>query len=640
MSAAVERDEADHHDPSVELAATWTRPRGLLHWLADVDHKAIGRRFIVTAFVMFGAGGVLALVMRLQLAAPNANLVGADKYNQIFTTHGSTMMFLFAVPVMQGIAIYLVPLMVGTRNVAFPRLAAFGYWVYLVGVVLLWTGLFTNTGPDAGWFSNAPLSGPEYGVGKRVDVWAQMVTFSELSSLAAAINVIVTILKHRAPGMALHRMPLFVWASLITATMIVFAMPAVMLSSTMLASDRLIGTHFFNAAEGSDSILWQHLFWYFAHPEVYIIFIPALGFVSSIVVAFTRTPIFGYTAIVLSLVATAFIAFGVWVHHMFATGLPQLGASFFSAASMLIVIPAGVQMFVWIATLWRGRIRFETPMLFVLAFIATFVIGGLTGVMLASVPLDLQVHDTYFVVAHLHYVLIGGAIFPLLGAVYYWFPKATGRLLDERLGKISAILVFVGFNVTFFPMHQLGLQGMPRRVYTYGAESGWGPLSFLATVGAFTLGLGVLLTLVNAVIALRRGRLAGDDPWRADGLEWTTSSPPPAYNFTWLPTVRDRYAAWTTPRDQPVITGLRVDRPEILVTRVMDADPDHITELPRWTLTPMLTALSIGAMFIIAIFTPWGIPIGALLAGIVLVVWFWPKPPHRQEILMPKRGDE
>jgi cytochrome c oxidase subunit I len=630
MSAAVER-ELELPDLTAELAGAWTRPRGLRGWLGDVDHKAIGRRYIATAFGFFLLGGVLALIMRLQLAAPNRALVGPDRYDQLFTTHGSTMMFLFAVPVMQGFGVYLVPLMLGTRNVAFPRLNAYGYWVYLIGGVFLWVSLVTDTGPDAGWFAYVPLAGPEYGTGKRVDVWAQMITFTELSALAVAVNLIVTTLKHRAPGMALHRLPMFVWATLVTSVMVVFAMPAVMLSSGQLASDRLIATHFFNAAEGGDPLLWQHLFWYFAHPEVYIIFLPALGFVSSILAPFARTQLVGYTALVLATVATAFIGFGVWVHHMFATGLPQLGQSFFTAASLLIVIPTGVQMFLWIATVWRGRVRLATPMLYVAAFVVTFLIGGLTGVMIASVPLDLQVHDTFFIVAHLHYVLIGGAVFPLLGAVYYWFPKLTGRMLDERAGKLSCALVFAGFHLTFFPMHQLGLDGMPRRVYTYDEATGWGPLNLVATVGAWVLGLGVAITLVNALVAWRRGAIAGPDPWRADGLEWTTSSPPPSYNFRDLPTVCDRYPAWTSPPDQPVVYGVRGDRPELLVTTLVDADPDHRTELPNVTLAPLGAALATGVTFIGSIFTPWAVPIGGGLVVLALVAWFWPRPPYREE---------
>jgi cytochrome c oxidase subunit I len=625
--------ELELADPTAALARTWTRPAGFLGWLGDVDHKAIGRRYIITAFVFFMLGGVLALIMRLQLARPSSDLVGPDLYDQIFTTHGSTMMFLFAVPVMQGFGVYLVPLMLGTRNVAFPRLNAYGYWVYLIGAMFLWVGLVTNTGPDAGWFAYVPLAGPEYGTGKRMDVWAQMITFTELSALAVAINLIATTLKHRAPGMALHRMPMFVWASLITSVMVVFAMPSVMLSSGMLASDRLVATHFFNAAEGGDPLLWQHLFWYFAHPEVYIIFIPALGFVSSILVPFARSQLLGYPVAVLSMVTTAFIGFGVWVHHMFATGLPQLGQSFFTAASLLITIPTAIQMFLWIATLWRGRVRLATPMLFVLGFVVTFMIGGLTGVMIASVPLDLQVHDTFFIVAHLHYVLIGGAVFPLLGAVYFWFPKITGRMLGERAGRVSCALVFVGFHLTFFPMHQLGLDGMPRRVFTYDPSTGWGPLNFVASIGAMVLGLGVVITLVNVVVALRRGALAGADPWQADGLEWTTSSPPPPHGFAELPTVRDRYPAWTSPPDQPVVHGVRDDRPELLVTRVIDAEPDHRTELPGSTRAPLLTALATGVAFIGSIFTPWAIPIGGLLAVIALIVWFWPRRPHREEML-------
>ncbi|HET9627268.1 MAG TPA: cytochrome c oxidase subunit I [Kofleriaceae bacterium] len=619
-----------------QLARTWGRRRGVIGWLRDTDHKAIGRRYIVTAFGSFALAGVLAIVMRLQLARPHGQVVGPDLYNQLFTTHGTAMMFLFAVPVMQGIAVYLVPLMVGTRNVAFPRLNAYGYWVYVIGAALLWTALAINSGPDAGWFSYTPLAESTFSPGKRVDVWAQMVTFTELSALAVAINVIVTVLKHRAPGMSLDRVPTFVWASLITSVMVVFAMPSVMLSSTMLAMDRLIHTQFFVPAEGGDPLLWQHLFWYFAHPEVYIIFIPALGFISSILPAFTRTRLIGASVMVMTMVATAFIGFGVWVHHMFATGLPQLGQSFFTAASMLITIPTGVQIFLWLATVWRGRLRLATPSLFVLGFFSTFVIGGLTGVMIAAVPLDLQVHDTFFIVAHLHYVLIGGAVFPLLGAVYFWFPKVTGRLLSERAGVASFVLVFVGFHLTFFPMHVLGLHGMPRRIYTYDAASGWGDLSLLATIGAFVLGLGVLLTLGNAITSARRGRIASGDPWGGDGLEWTTTSPPPAYNFLHLPTVRDRYAAWTSAPDQPVVSGVRADRPELLVTRVMDAEPDHRTELAGASVWPMLAAVATGGLFIGSIFTPWAVIGGGASLVVALVAWFWPRPPHREEMLEAK----
>jgi cytochrome c oxidase subunit 1 len=516
----------------------------LLAFLTTTEHTAIGKRFIVTAMVFFLLGGLLALGMRVQLARPLDHFVGPDLYDQMFTTHGSNMMFLFAVPVMLGMGLYLVPMMVGAKNLAFPRLAAFGYWMYLIGGILLWVSFLTNAGPDAGWFSYPPLSGPAFSAGKRVDVWAQLITFTEISSLSAAVSLIVTIWKHRAPGMSLDRMPIFAWSMLVTSLMVVFAMPAVVTASSCLALDRLVGTQFFNPAEGGDALLFQHMFWFFGHPEVYIIFLPGLGFVSELVVSAARRPIFGYTAVVLANVATAILAFGLWVHHMFATGLPQIGGSFFTAASMVIAIPTGVQFFCWIATLWGSRPTWTTSFAYVAAFFATFLVGGLTGVMLASVPIDLQVHDTFFVVAHLHYVLIGGAIFPLLGALHHWFPKLTGRMLDDQTGKLEVSLVFVGFNVAFFPQHVAGLHGMPRRIYTYLPETGWGPYNMVSTIGAFVLGLGVLVFLVNVAKSLRAPKSAVPDPWGAASLEWSLPSPPPRMRRREIPVVPSRYPMW------------------------------------------------------------------------------------------------
>jgi len=609
-----------------ELERTWAHEKGWRRLLMETDHKLIAKRYIVTAFVFFLFGGIEAALMRIQLSRPDNHFLSPDKYNQIFTVHGTTMMFLFAVPIMTALGIYLVPLMIGARDVAYPRLNLYGYWVYLIGGLLLYTGFVLNTGPDAGWFAYVPLSGPGFSPGKRVDIWAQMITFTEISGLVGAIVIIGTVFKMRAPGMTLNRLPLFVWAQLVTSFMIIFAMPAVMLASSFLASDRLIDTHFFNPAEGGDAILYQHLFWFFGHPEVYIIFIPALGFISSIVAAFARTKIFGYTAMVLSLIATGFIGFGLWVHHMFATPIPQMGQSFFTAASMIITIPTGVQIFCWIATLWHGKLNIKTPLLFVFGFFAIFIIGGLTGVMLAAVPLDLQIHDTFFVVAHLHYVLIGGSVFPLFGAFYYWVPKWTGRMLSETLGRWSFALMFIGFNLVFFPMHQLGLSGMPRRVYTYLPESGWGTLNLIASIGAFVLAGGVLAFIVNFLWALRAGAIAGDNPWAADTLEWSVSSPPPPYNFHNVPVVQGRYALWESTPDAPVIRGLSTSKRETLVTSVLDAEPELRFEIPGPSIWPFMVALATGVTFIVGIFTPWAFLVGAILTGAALACWFFADP--------------
>jgi len=526
---------------------------------------------------------------------------------------------------MEGVAVYIIPLMLGTRSTAFPRLNAFSYYMYLFGGLMLWGAFVLNIAPDVGWFAYTPLSGPQFSPGKRADVWAQMITFTEVAALAAAVVLTSTILKCRAPGMTLARMPLFAWAMLVVAVMIIFSMPSVALCSGMLISDRLVGTNFYNAAEHGDALLWQHLFWFFGHPEVYIIFLPATGFVSVMVETFCRRPVFGHAVVVLALISTGILAFGLWVHHMFATGLPRVGYSFYTAASMSVSIPTGLQIFCWLATIWDGRPRFQVPMLYVVGFIVTFVIGGLTGVMVAAVPLDLQLHDTYFVVAHFHYVLIGGAVFPLLGIFTYWFPKITGRMMNDTVGKVSFWLVFVGFHLTFFPMHLSGLLGMPRRVYTYPAGLGLEVPNLLSTLGTFILAAAVVLFVVNGLISLYRGVIAGPNPWGAASLEWATSSPPPVYNFEHIPVVESDTPLWDVEGELPVVTGLRVDEKEILLTTVVAAAPDLREPVPAASLWPLIGAMAVGIVFVASIFSPWALVFGLVPCGIAFAAWFWPK---------------
>ncbi len=618
-------DQIDGPELTARLARTWGTAKGIIGALSTVDHKIIGRRYIITAFVFLFLGGLSAVVMRLQLARPESGLIGPDLYNQLFTMHGTTMMFLFGVPIGEAFAVFLLPLMLGTRNIAFARLNAYSYYVYLFGGAMIWVAFMLNIGPDVGWFAYVPLSGPEYSPGKRVDFWAQMITFTEVAGIAVAVQIVVTVFKMRAPGMTLDRIPLFVWAELVNAFIIIFALPAVVTASVMLIMDRLVGTHFFNPAEGGDALLYQHLFWFFGHPEVYIIFIPATGWVSAIVVTFSRRQAFGYIPLVLSMIATGFLSFGLWVHHMFTTGLPQLGASFFTASSMLIAIPNGIQIFCWIATLWDGRPVFRTPLLFVIGFFFIFVAGGLSGIMLASVPIDAQVHDTMFVVAHFHYVLIGGNVFPLLGAVYYWFPKFTGRMMSERLGKWHFWLAFIGFNITFFPMHISGLMGMPRRVYTYLPEMGWGTLNLISTIGGVMLFGSFVLFLYNVVASARRGALAGPNPWGAGTLEWAAASPPLPQNFDRIPVVTNREPLWAHRDTLPVVAGLSVENREVIVSTVTAGRADLKETSPEPSIWPFLAAIATTITFVGSIFTPWAIVWGGLPTMITLLGWFWPK---------------
>lgn len=620
---------ADNVRPIDELTRTWQAPPGLWGWFKVVNQTNIGIRYIVTSFLFFLAAGVLGVVIRMQLAVPENDLIGPDLYNQIFTVHGITMMFLFAIPMVEGLGVYLVPLMVGTRDLSFPRLSAFSYFVFLIGGVVLWVAFLIGSAPDAGWFDYVPLALKEFSPTHRIDVYATVITFIEISALAAAVELVVTILKQRAPGMSLSKTPPFVWAILVTAMMIIFAMPGVIVASVMLALDRLVDTKFYYPSAGGDALLWQHLFWWFGHPEVYIAFLPAAGIVSTIIPVFCQRPLFGYTAVVCALVATGMISFGLWVHHMFTTGLPTHASSFFTAASLTVAIPSGIQMIAWIATIWGGKPIFKTPFLFCLGFLVIFVLGGITGVMVATIPFDKQVHDSYFVVAHFHYVLIGGVVFPLFGGFYYWFPKWSGRLLSERLGKLNFWLMFVGFNLTFFPMHLLGFLGMPRRIYTYLPDLNWNSLNLGATISALILTVGFLMFVINVLWSLKFGERAGDNPWGADTLEWLATSPPAAYNFEEIPKVSSRSPLWDDEEAQPspATRGMRTDRREVLVTTVEQAELQAVVVLPGPTIWPLLLATACAVGFIGSIFHPIWFVIGFFAAIVAGIGWFWPEKP-------------
>jgi cytochrome c oxidase subunit 1 len=517
--------------------ADWRRGR-IASWLTTVDHKRIGLLYIGTSLVFFAAGGILALLMRAQLAQADEHFVTRNTYNELFTIHGTTMIFLFIVPFWAGLANYIVPLMIGARDMAFPRLNALSYWLFLFGGLTMFLSFFANGGAArSGWYSYPPLSEKFFSPGSGQDLWILSLHLVAISSLIGAINFVCTIHNMRAPGMSWMRIPLFVWAIEIYSILLILVLPVIGVALTFLLLDRTVGTHFFLPDEGGSAVLYQHLFWFFGHPEVYIIILPSMGVISEVIPVFSRKPIFGYKAIAFSTVAIGFYSMLVWAHHMFSVGMPNFLNVFFMLSSMVIAVPTGVKIFNWIATTWRGNLIFDTAMLWALGFIAVFTIGGLSGIFLAAFPVDWQVTDTYFVVAHMHYVLFGGAVFGTFAALYFWWPKLFGRLLDERLGKINFWLVFIGFNLTFFPQHMLGLMGMPRRNFTYTEHGLTQAYNLLSTIGSGVMTIGLLVFVWNVVKTARVGARAPNDPWLADTLEWYTTSPPPAWNFERIPYV-------------------------------------------------------------------------------------------------------
>ncbi|HEU5306187.1 MAG TPA: cytochrome c oxidase subunit I [Acidimicrobiia bacterium] len=617
-----------------ELEERWEDAPGIPGFFNTVDHKRIGMRYIYTAFAFFFIAGALALVMRVQLAQPNAGVLSPESYNEFFTMHGTTMIFLFNTPVLAGFGNYLVPLMLGSRDMAFPRLNAFSYWIFLLAGLFLFSSFLVGHPPNGGWFAYTPLTSKPYSSGINIDFWGLGVVFIGISTTVGAINFIVSIFKLRAPGMTLNRMPIFVWSMLVFSFMVIFSVPAVTVAAGLLELDRLFGTAFYSVGGGGSVLLYQHLFWFWGHPEVYILFIPATGMVSMIIPVFSRRPLAGYLWIATALVTVGFISFGVWVHHMFATGMPALALSFFSAVSLIITLPSGVQFFAWIATMWKGVVRFSTAMLFAIGFLLIFLLGGITGVMVAILPFDWQVTDSYFVVAHFHYVLNGAVVFPIFGALYFWLPKMTGRMLDERLGKISFWTMFVGFNVAFFPMHILGFLGMPRRIYTYDSGLGWDGLNLLISIASFVFAAGTLMTLYNFVRSQFRGAPAPPNPWDADSLEWSTSSPPPEYNFAAMPVVTGRHPLWDphpaaveTTGDGAPIRALGVagalDK-EMPVSEGMDARPQDVLGIPSPTYLPFVTAVGVGLLFVGLLVEATLIgAVGVLIGASAIVRWLW-----------------
>ncbi|MEN3794145.1 cytochrome c oxidase subunit I [Fulvimarina sp. MAC3] len=627
----------DQEDPAVRdaqakrLIWVWEAPKGWKYWSA-VNNTEVGVWYTSTAFIFMLFAGVLGLMVRVQLAVPENDFLTASFYNQVYTLHGTVMMFLFAVPIFEAMAIILLPEMLGARDLPFPRLSAFGYWCFLIGGVFVCGSIFFSSAPASGWFMYPPLTTQErFTPGYGADIWLLGLSFIEVASIAAAVELIVGSLKCRPPGMRLNLMPLYAWYVLVVAGMILFAFPPLIAGDILFEMERLFNWPFFDPERGGDPMLWQHLFWIFGHPEVYIVFLPAIALIAMIVPTFARRPIVGYSWIVLAAVGTGFLSFGLWVHHMFATGLPSISLSFFSAASEAVAIPTGVQIFVFLATLLVGRVVFSVPMLFVSGSLAIFVIGGLTGVMVALAPFDWQAHDTYFVVAHLHYVLMGGMLFPIVAGIYYWWPILGGRALSDRLGKIAFWLMFTGFNVGFFPMHFSGLMGMPRRVWTYPTGLGLDLPNLVSTVGAFVFAAGFLVFVAD--VLRPRGHLpyAKRNYWNAGTLEWLSEPEDKGWGVRSIPIIKSRYPIWDQPNFLDDVDNGRFYMPdaeelkrETMVTSVLDAEPIQVLRVPGPTFMTMWAAGLLGAVFIFATFHWWYMTIAAMvLATGAILVWVW-----------------
>ena len=611
------------------LTKLWETPKGVYGWFASVDHKELGIRYLVTAFLFLIIGGVEALIMRIQLMHANETFVTPEMYNQLFSMHGITMIFWYASPILTGFSVYLVPLMAGARDIAYPRLNSFTYWSYLFSGILLYIGPMIGQGPHAGWFSYMPYTNIVYSPTHGIDFYAISLIFLGISTTGGAINFIITILRFRAPGMAISKMPLFLYSTLTISCTIIFAMPALTLACIFMELERRWGMHFFGIASGGNPLLWQQLFWFFGHPWVYVIFLPATGMVSIIIPVFSRRPIVGYTYVALSTILTGAVGFSVWLHHMFTVGMSDLTMSFFSAGSMMISVFTTVTIFAWLATVWKGRPIATAAMLYALGSVALLVIGGLSGVVTGIIPVDWQLHNTYYVVAHIHYVLIGANVFPVFAGLYYWLPKMTGRMMNERLGKWSFWVMFIGFNVGFFPMHIVGLMGMPRRIYTYSANLGLQPMNELMTYGAFMLGVGILISIINLFYSLRKGEVAGNNPWNSDGLEWAMSSPPPAYEVFRIPAVSTRHPLWddfdedADPDNKRVLSHARLT----ITSSLLDAEPLAAASMANLTLVPMFLALALFGMFLALVFQLMWICLAGIIATFLLgCYWLWPRP--------------